>query len=308
MKFMRLLFLFLIGTAFTFPPADTKLEYKFKAGDVYEMQQETTQAIKQNIPGMGEVVIDTKISGAMSFKILETTSSGAKTEFSYLKVKMGMKSAQGEVVLDSEGDQTNPMNKVMKVLTTKPLTVYLSKSGTIEKIENVENISAGIGELGLDEGTLAVAKQSLNQYLNENSLKSSIEQALVQYPVSGKAGIGATWKTSMNGPGVMPTRFDNTWTLSKVEGDVASVTCDATIVSVDKDKEITLSGYKAKSDLSGQQAVKSKVNVKTGWPTEIKTLAEYKGNITLLAGGQIPEDMLIPMEISMESTFTIVKK
>lgn len=308
MKFIRFFLLFLIGTAFTFVPADTPLEYKFKAGDVYELQQETTQAIKQTIPGMGEMTVDTKMSGAMSFKVLEKTANGAKTEFSFLKIKMNMKTGQGEVALDSEGDQANPMNKVMKVLTSKPLIVHLAKNGTIEKIENAENIAAGISELGLDEGTLAAAKQSLNQYLSENTLKSSIEAALVQYPTSGKAAIGSTWKTSMAGPGVIPTRFDNTWTLSKVEGGVASVTCDATISSVDKDKEITLSGFKAKSDLSGQQAVKSKIDVQTGWPTEIKSMAEYKGNITILAGGQIPEDMNIPMEISMESTFTVVKK
>ena len=308
MRFIAFFILFLIGTAFTTVPADPVLEYKFTVGDLYEIQQETTQAIKQTIPGMGEMVIDTKLSGVMSFKVTEKIATGAKTDFTYLKIKMEMKSAQGNVVLDSEGDQTNAMNKVMKVFTSKALKVVLTKSGKVEKIENANELAAGINELGLDEGTLAMAKQSLNQFLSENALKSSIEQGLIQYPSPGKTAVGATWKTSADGAGAIPTRFDHTWTLSKVEGDLVSLTSDATITSVDKEKEITLSGFKAKSDLSGQQAIKSKASLKSGWPTEIRSLAEYKGNITILAGGQIPEDMTIPMEISMESTFTFVKK
>jgi hypothetical protein len=65
---------------------------------------------------------------------------------------------------------------------------------------------------------------------------------------------------------------------------------------------------KTKSDLSGRQMTKSKVDIKTGWPVELKALSEIKGTMILLAGGPIPEDMTVPMEITSESTFTIVKK
>ena len=53
---------------------------------------------------------------------------------------------------------------------------------------------------------------------------------------------------------------------------------------------------------------KAKVNVKTGWPSEINALSEIKGDLTLLAGGPIPEDMKVPMVITSESTFKVVKK
>jgi Family of unknown function (DUF6263) len=308
MKFMRFAFLFLIGTAFTFVPADTKLEYQFKPGDVYEIQQESTQTIKQTVPGMGEMVIDNKVSGSMLLKVLEKTATGSKAEFTFTKVKMAMKSMQGEVILDSEGDQTNQMNKVMTALTNKGIIIFLSKNGTIEKVENADKISASINEMGLDAATMDVAKQSLSQYLNADALKSTIEATIVQYPSTGKAAVGGTWKTTTNSPSVIPMRFDNAWTLSKVEGEVGFITNDATVSSVDKEKILTLSGFKAKADLSGQQASKSKIDIKTGWPTELKSMAVYSGVITLLAGGQIPEDMAIPMETSAETTYTIVKK
>jgi hypothetical protein len=79
--------------------------------------------------------------------------------------------------------------------------------------------------------------------------------------------------------------------------------------TTDKEKTINLpGGIKAKSDLAGRQASKSTVDVKTGWPTTLEVLAEIKGKMTLLAGGMIPEDMDVPMEILSESSFTITKK
>jgi hypothetical protein len=66
-------------------------------------------------------------------------------------------------------------------------------------------------------------------------------------------------------------------------------------------------GIKAKTNLSGKQSTKSKVDTKNGWPTETKVLSEIKGTLTLLAGGVFPSDMEVPMEIVTESTFLITK-
>ena len=67
-------------------------------------------------------------------------------------------------------------------------------------------------------------------------------------------------------------------------------------------------GLKAKTALSGKQAMKSKIDVKSGWPTKMDVLSELKGTMTLLAGGMIPEDMDVPMEILSETSYTITKK
>ena len=105
-----------------------------------------------------------------------------------------------------------------------------------------------------------------------------------------------------------PMVYDNTSSLINIEGTTASIDSDANISTTDKEKVISLNGFKAKSDLSGRQMSKSKINVSTGWPSELKVLSEIKGKMVLLAGGPIPEDMDVPMEITSESTFTIAKK
>jgi len=308
MKSLRFIALVLIATAFTFRPAKPlKLQYTFVVGDNYELTQGSKQNIKQTIPGMGDVAVDIDLTGVMNLKVVELTATGAKVETTYKSIKMITKSPMGDVSMDSEGPADNTQNKLIKALTGKSIYMYLTKQGKVEKIENAENLFSGLGELGLDEAAAAAAKQSLQQSLGEGALKASIEGVLVSYPETA-VNVGDTWKSSIGSASSFAMKTENVWTLSKQDGGTANIDGDGTVVTTDKEKVTPVNGMNAKADLNGRQAMKATINVKTGWPTEVKTLSEIKGVMTLLAGGMIPEDMAIPMEITSESTFTIVKK
>ena len=311
MKSTRFVLLILIGSiasSFTTNPAKPlKLQYTFAVGDHYELTQTSKQSIKQTIPGMGEMVIDVALEGVMNLKVVELTATGAKIETTYAKMKVLTKSPMGDVTMDSEGPADNMQNKMVKSMTGKSIFIFMNKRGTVEKVENAENLYSGLTELGLDEAGLAQAKQTMQQSLGESALKGSIEMVLNSYPETALK-VGDTWKNSIASPSSFAMNSEIVSTLSKLEGTTANIDTDGTIATVDKEKVLPINGMKAKADLSGRQMMKSAVNVKTGWPTEVKTISEIKGTLTLLAGGQIPEDMAIPMEISGEATYTIVKK
>jgi hypothetical protein len=308
MKSIRFILLFLIASSFTTNPAKPlKLQYAFAVGDNYEMTQVSKQTIKQTIPGMGEMTIDVALEGVMNLKVVELTATGAKIETTYSKVKVSTKSPMGDVVMDSEGPADNMQNKMVKAMTMKPIFIFMNKRGNIEKVENTENLYSGLNELGLDEAGLAAAKQSMQQALGEGSIKGSIEMVLNSYPETALK-VGDTWKNSIASASSFPMNSENVSTLSKLEGTTGNIDTDGTIATADKEKILPVNGMKAKADLTGRQMMKTVINVKTGWPTEVKTISEIKGIMTLLAGGQIPEDMPIPMEIAGESTYTIVKK
>jgi hypothetical protein len=103
--------------------------------------------------------------------------------------------------------------------------------------------------------------------------------------------------------------IENTWSVVSLSSSEANLYADGVYSTMDKEKTFNLpGGLKAKSDLSGKQAVKSTVNAKTGWPSKQVLLVELKGTMTLLAGGMIPQDMEVPMEILSETTYTITRK
>ncbi len=305
MKTFRFIILAIVAFGFTVAPAGLKIEYTFKVGDQYTWEQSTKQTIKQSVMGM-EQVVDNQYVGAFQLRVTELTKTGAKIEASYTKLKNATKSPMGETVMDSDGSQETTENKVFKALTNKPFFIFMDKRGQIEKLEGVDNLWSGLGELGLDDATQNAMKQSLQQFMSESSLKSTFEQVLITYPEKSVAK-GDAWSHTTEMP--MNMSVKNTWSVAEVSASTADLTGDGVYTTSDSDKTMDLpGGLKAKTALSGKQAMKSKIDVKSGWPTKMDILSELKGTMTLLAGGMIPEDMEVPMEIVSETTYTITKK
>jgi hypothetical protein len=94
-----------------------------------------------------------------------------------------------------------------------------------------------------------------------------------------------------------------------MENDVINLSCYGLISTTNKEQVMDLpNNIKSKVDLTGSQKISSAVNPKTGWPSEVKIISDIKGTMTLLAGGMIPTDLEVPMKISSESTYKLVKK
>lgn len=311
MKKLHLLALFFIGTAFTYPAKDLKLEYTFKVGDQYTWTQTSHRTIKQNIPGMGEMNFEMNGGGLLNLKVVEVTSSGAKLEVQYEKLKMLTKApmGMGDVAMDSESTEDNIQNKAVKAMMNKAFYIKLTKKGVVEGVEGTENLFADFGNVSSDDAQLNVLKQQLQQTLNDETQKAVFSAAFIVYP-DKKIKTGETWTSSSEGKAMnFSAKSDHTMSLKSFDATQAVISIDGVIVSSDKDKAVELpQGIKAKLDITGKSAMSGKVNVKTGWSTELKGVSESKGTMTLLAGGMIPQDMLVPIETVDETAYTMVKK
>ena len=113
MKFYGFVLALLLAFGFTMPP-NVKLEYKFKPGDAYSWSQTTKQTIKQSVMGMDQNV-ETFVEGETELKVTELTSTGAKIETRFKKLKNRVKSPMGETVMDSEGNGETTENKSLEV-------------------------------------------------------------------------------------------------------------------------------------------------------------------------------------------------
>jgi hypothetical protein len=304
---IRFLIFTLFAFAFTLPPADVKIQYEFKIGDEYTWVQTTKQTIKQSVMGT-EQIVDNVYEGAFSLKVVALTSTGAKIETQFTRLKNSTKSPMGSSEMDSEGATESMENKVFKSMVNKSFFVFMNRRGQIEKLEGTDNLWSGFSSLGLDEAREKAMKQALDQVAGESSLKANLEQVLVAYP-DKKLKQGESWKTSGSLPMNFPVTLENTWNIDQLSATEANLSGDGVYFTNDKAKTIELpGGFKAKADLAGKQAMKSKVNVKSGWPTKLDVLSELKGKMIILAGGMIPEDMDIPMEILTETSYVITKK
>jgi hypothetical protein len=307
MKIQICILLFVL-TGFTIPDADVTLKYTFRPGDQFEYTQQSKQISKQTFPGMGDVTLEADIFGIMEMKVLSVTTSGARVEAKYSKLKMETKSSIMNMKMDSEGSQDDASNKIARAMMGKTFSFTMTSTGKVEKVEGAENLYSGLSSAGLDEDQIANSKKSLQQTLNDKSLEAILSNGFIVY-ADKKVKEGDTWNSQTEQTIGFPFNIDNTWSLGKVSGSTATVSSDATMSTVDKDKINALpNGMKSKMDLGGKQLVSAMVDLKTGWPTEVKVSSTLKGNMTLLAGGMIPQDMLIPMEMQIETTYTIKRK
>ena len=307
MKTISLISFAIIVFGFAPYPAAVKLEYVFKVGDEYVMSQSTKQVLKQTIMGT-EQKGENEYSGDMKLKIKELTGDGAKIEMQFIKLKSKSVTVLGEVLMDSEGDAEQVQNKMVKAIMNKPFTVTANKFGQIVNVEGAENLLADLSSVNLDDRTAATAKQTLEQFMDNSALRSNIEQAMVRYS-EGKVKEGDKWNSKTELPLDFPIKVDNSWSLVSLSGGTAKVNADGIFTTTDKERTIDLpNGIKAKVDLNGAQQLKSNVNVKTGWATDLLIHSELRGKMILLAGGVLPENMDVPMEIITDTSYKITKK
>lgn len=309
MRSFSLVLVVIFCAAFSGPTGEVSLQYKFKTGDEYEYVQRSKQNAVQNLPGMGEMKMDGALGGTMILKIKTVDEKGtARIETHYTKLKMVTNSFIMSMSMDSDGSQEEDGNKIMKAMTGKTFFFSLTKTGKVESVEGVENLYSGLGSIGVDDDVVTKAQKTLKQTINDKSIKTLLENGLVSYPEQA-VKTGDSWNTSSVQAVNFPMTIDNTWSLKSSDGSVATIACDGTLKTIDKEKINNLvNGMKSKSDLNGTQTINGKVDVKSGWPKEVKILSDLKGTMTLLAGGLIPQDMEIPMTVKIETEYTIVKK
>lgn len=308
MKLKPVLFFAIVVTfAFTLPPADIKLQYQFKKGDQYVWSQDTKQKIKQTVMGMDQNS-ENVYQSEFLLKVVDVTATGAKLEATYTKLKNASKSPMGETQMDSNGPADKMENKIFQSMINKPFFVFLSSSGNIEKVEEAQNLWSGFDSLEMDDAKKKTIRESLEMMLGEDALKSSFQSAFVPYPEK-KIKQGDKWTSSQHVMMNFAMSIENNWSLVAMSSTGADLAADGIFKTTDKEKIINLpGGLKAKSDLNGKQAIKTKVNSKSGWPSKQEMLIELKGTMILLAGGMIPQDMEIPMEIVSETTYIITSK
>ncbi|HMG90700.1 MAG TPA: DUF6263 family protein [Chryseolinea sp.] len=307
MKTIGVFILLFASLGFTHYPNSIRLEYVFKVGDEYVMAQNTKQVLKQMIMGT-EQKGENEYSGETKLKVAQVTDDGAKIEMQFMKLKSRSVTIMGEMVMDSEGSDEQVQNKMLKTMMKKPFFVTMNKSGKVSNVEGAEKLWSELGTLNMDDQTTAKAKQILEQFMDNSALKSNIEQAMVHYS-NDKVKEGDKWNSMNEFPMEFPIKADNSWSLISLTSGTAKVNADGVFTTTDKEKTIDLpNSIKAKVDLSGGQQLKSTVDVKTGWATDIQIHSELKGKMILLAGGMLPENMDVPMEIVTDTSYKITKK
>jgi hypothetical protein len=307
MKSLYLLLFGFICLAFTAQPVDEiQLEYQFKVGDEYSWAQSKRNSVKYSFMGIDQEM-NNNMHGEYHLRVNEVTAKFSKIEVQFKKLKTSSKSLIGQMSMDSDSPEETTGNKMVKAIIEKPFFVYLNTRGEVQKTEGTENLFSEIKDPGSDDKEQQLMYAFLKQFLSEPALKANFKEAFVVYP-ENKVKQGDSWDVTMQ-PGMnFPMILENRWNVVEILPVMANLTANGKIKTTDKNQSIEFAGIKARADLAGSQTGKTNVSLKSGWPSKQEAIADLRGTMTFLAGGMIPTDMEVPVEVLYKAVNVMKKK
>lgn len=296
----------LLALSLEFPAKDISLVYRLRVGDQFELRQKTEQKIVQTIMGMDQTG-NNHYDGTIAMRVISSQSGSYRIEAKMTHLKSHLKNFMNEISLDSDGDAQNVSNRIARSMMNRTFYVTISQTGVIEKVENVDNLWAGIDELDVSGEEKQKVKASIGQMINESSFKNGLGQAFLSYPTKS-VQLQESWNTQSGIPADFPVKADNKWVVESATSSEAVVRGDGIFKTTDKEKIVSLPGeFRAKVDLSGTQQVKGTTTLKTGLPAAVRLDGKMTGTILLLAGGLLPMDVQVPINIETQTDYTFVK-
>ena len=217
---------------------------------------------------------------------------------------------QGNQIMDSEGDESNPQNAMLKAVKDKSYYVFLDSKGNVVKTEGTdiimdEVINSLTGEMATMKDQV---KAGLEATLGEEALSSSMGSLFLLYP-STQVELNQVWENSNTLSSMFDLRYDNIWKLTEVTGTTGKVSGNSNIKVAAEEKVMEIQpGIDAKISLSGTQNALYNVDLSTGWFSTATITSDISGTMTILATNpMIPEEMSIPMSIQSEITYKLIK-
>ena len=274
--------------------AQYDLSLDLEVGKTYTLTQESTSTTSQMINGMPQ---DTEIAMSIITNYTVTGMNGENFLIDVVPTKMStsQSSAMGMMKMDSEGDASNPMNKLMKNLVNKTMKMELSPKGDVIMF-NSNNYVAGMMEgINLPEMAKAQLEAQMATEYDDASLKDSYLGYFNIYP-GESVDKGATWTTDFTADVVMPISTEATNTLSEIDDNSFTITSMANM-STGGEKDTQLMGMAAKGNLNGTAQTTYVLDRKTGWIISMKGEQDLDGDITLPASDQMPQEMKIKMKV-----------
>ncbi|MDR0729613.1 MAG: DUF6263 family protein [Prevotellaceae bacterium] len=258
--------------------AQVTLSFNPETGVTYRYQTEVAQQMTQSLMGQ-TITIENSIRIGYDMVVTEKNTEQINVKFTYRDVAIQVSSPASSFRYDSrkptenssQGDEM--MKKIFTPLIGQPYNAALSPDGSVISVWGLEAIAGSIAKslAGMNES--AVAGEMLKSVLNNEAIKSSIEQSFKIYPDKAVQP-NDTWTIvqTMN-VGGMHASAESVYRLQ-------SVTADAAMVSVSS--LLRLSAFEGMSgNLEGTiQDGRLEIDLKTGLPRHSDITQNITGTIT----------------------------
>jgi hypothetical protein len=265
-----------------------------KVGNTYTHNQSLTSITNQLISGMPQ---DTEmlVNTTTNFTVTGMKGENFLIDVVPLKMSTTQKSPMGNVEMNSEGEQSNPMNRIMKNLTGKTIKMELSPYGEIITFNSGDYLDSMTDGIELPESALEQIKSEMKEEYNDAALKDSYI-GLFNFYRKNKVEIGDSWTQDVVMDVIMPIEAKSNFTLSEVTDNEFTI-MGKTDLNTDGEKDTKLMGMDVKSNFKGQANSTIVLDRNTGWIKNMTMVQNLDGTMVIAASDKMPQEMTIKMKV-----------
>lgn len=279
-----------------------KLSLKLNEGETYKQISHSKININQDVYGM-KMDIGIVMDGSASYLVTEVQKDAYDMELTYDWMKMSMDLPQTSMEFSSEKkDESDLFSSILAEMKNMPIKLKMDKKGRVLEIEDVDAMwEAVIDKFDqFPKDQREQVKMQLLQSYGGDAVKESIEGFSAIFPEKSVKK-GEKWEIINQTKAGMPFNASTSYTYEGKEGDLVLISGQGSVESSNPDEAVEANGMMMKYNLSGTTSSNIKMDHKSGWIREAVMEKTIKGEATLQANDQIPEDMTIPMSISSET-------
>ncbi|GEP94877.1 DUF6263 family protein [Chitinophaga cymbidii] len=284
-----------------------ELDYKFKTGDEFALQQESRSETYMTV---SEVVQRTTrdYNTQMTIKVTESGPGRVLLAWMYTDLKFNFNAKNVNIFVDAKTTSEEPLQGALKLMLDQPFTVEIQTNGIINKVDGLDALmdkaSAAFSSLKSDEQE--AYKKLLKDQFGTDAFRSWLEQLLVIYPVHGIKN-GTQWEETVPLRTGLKGRVDLYWNLLYWDSNSAKINGTGN-VKTDKTETFTVEdGIQATASIQGTQTSNYVINRESGFPSLCVQHTEMNGEYVYLANRkkQLRKDLTVPVRITTNASYKI---
>jgi hypothetical protein len=174
---------------------------------------------------------------------------------------------------DVMGKSLGALNKVFAAIKGQVFTMKVTSEGKITEVSGFESMGQKIADsLGLDGSEKEEMVKQFEGQFNADEIKQSLERVWYIFP-DKEVKVGDSWQKTTAMGGKMPAKYNSTYKVTDIEGDMVTLEETSKIETRENEKdEVSLSG-----DVTGTIVVDSRTGLVVAADQDMKIKATSKG-------------------------------
>lgn len=285
-----------------------ELTYNFNVGQQFELKQESRSETYTTVEDIVQRVTR-DFNNTIAIDVTEVNPGRALLTFRYKELKFNFNSKNQNIYVDANTpNDKEPFQAALKNILDHPFTVDLQRSGSINKINGLDNLldSAAAAFTALKKDEQEAYKKLMKDQFGTEAFRAWLEQLLVIYPAHG-VKTGTQWEESVPLRTGLVGRMDLYWNLQTWDSQTAKIGATGK-VKTDKLTLLTLEeGIQATAEIEGTMQSNYLILRSSGLPSICVQNMEMNGNYTYKANKakRLKHDLKVPVKVITNASYKI---